>query len=184
MAEPKVIEDNDKYTIMVKATNMETKAEMYGGATQMKKDDFGNVDKFAFQKCLSKAQRNAIRTLIPEKFAAALIDNQLKTGEKVKKLEPAKPKPKQKSQPKPANGFKTADKVKPGEDLATTGQVDALLMMANQIGGLEGHGMVTDYLHKHGKKDPGELTGTEIGELGNELRQVLDSRKTADKAPP
>ena len=105
---PDVIEDPEKYTIMVKAKNLYTNAEMYGGAVGRKKDMYGKEDPFAFQKTLSKAQRNAIRTLIPEKFATVFIDQQIKEIKKVKDIKPAK-----KEEPSSngwKNGFESADK--------------------------------------------------------------------------
>jgi hypothetical protein len=109
LGKPEVIETSEKYTIMMKATNLYTKAEMYGGAVGKMKDIYGKDDPFAFQKTLSKAQRNAIRTLIPEKFAAIFIDQQIKETKKVKDIKPVK-----KEEPS-SNGwkgeFESGDKV-------------------------------------------------------------------------
>ena len=162
---PDIREDPDKYTIMVKATNMYYKSEMYGGAVQKKADKFGNEDGYAFTKALSKAQRNAIRAHIPEAFAASLIDECLKgkNSTKVKKIE-AKQKP------------VTMDAQAKVVDNASDGQIEMALLLANQIGGLDGHSMIVDYLKSKNKINPDELTSTEIDELLKTLKAKSEGK--------
>lgn len=72
------IEDKETYWIVkCKATDEVNRLEMWGVSQQSKTMEYRNgkvvEDMFALSKAVSKAQRNAIRTLIPEKFMAKMI---------------------------------------------------------------------------------------------------------------
>jgi len=58
-------ETETHYIFIVKATNKDVGSRL-GVSNQPKMDGKGNPDQFALQKALSKAQRNAIRGVIPE----------------------------------------------------------------------------------------------------------------------
>ncbi len=83
--EPKITEDEEKYTVLVKAKDVYNNIEMWGTSQQKKIMDtkYGKKeDIFALQKALSKAQRNAIRQLLPEKYITMILDRFAK-GEKL-----------------------------------------------------------------------------------------------------
>ena len=67
-------ETEDSYIFIVKATNKGVGSRL-GVSQQPKQFSNGKLDPFALQKALSKAQRNAIRGVIPE----ATIEQYLKT---------------------------------------------------------------------------------------------------------
>jgi hypothetical protein len=82
-----VEEKEDCWICMAKAKDVVNDIELWGSAQQMKTMKSGNdmvIDQFALQKCVSKAQRNALRTLIPEQFIAGMIQSVLdkKKGKK------------------------------------------------------------------------------------------------------
>jgi len=70
-------DDEDSWIAKAKARDTVNDVEMWGVAQQRKimkyKDGTELKDMFALQKCVSKAQRNALRTLIPEKMIAKMI---------------------------------------------------------------------------------------------------------------
>jgi hypothetical protein len=84
-------ETPEKYRILAKAKDTLHGITIYGGAEQakmMKLKESGNVieDVHAFSKCLSRAQRNALRSLIPEAVIKTAIDTyreKLKQGKVV-----------------------------------------------------------------------------------------------------
>ena len=67
-----LLDSPEGYTVIVKAKDIEKGNGMLGVSTQAKimqlKNKETQIDQFALQKALSKAQRNAIRALIPEAF--------------------------------------------------------------------------------------------------------------------
>lgn len=91
VSDPIVTETDDHIRIMVKATDLSHNFSVFGGCHQPKKmkvNDWdeaeGKVagthledDPFAFQKGLSKAQRNALGSCIPADFAAKCIQKWL-----------------------------------------------------------------------------------------------------------
>lgn len=74
-----VQESQEFFTVICKARDEARKLEMGGASRQAKMANWGE-DKFALQKAMSKAQRNAIRSLIPETLIATCIDEFRKKG--------------------------------------------------------------------------------------------------------
>ena len=72
-------ETPEHFTVVCKARDEARKLEMSGVSRQMKIAKWGE-DQFALQKAMSKAQRNAIRSLIPETLIATCIDEFRKKG--------------------------------------------------------------------------------------------------------
>lgn len=72
------VDENDTHFIaVVKATDRRTKTSLLGTAMQPKlmKTRKGEVpDRFAYTKAVSKAQRNAIRAIIPERFLIEMYE--------------------------------------------------------------------------------------------------------------
>lgn len=90
--EPIIEETDDHWRIVVRVTDLTRNFSVFGGCHQpkmMKVNDTsegGQVighhfenDEFSFQKCLSKAQRNAFDKCIPAEFAAKAIDRFLRS---------------------------------------------------------------------------------------------------------
>jgi hypothetical protein len=78
LVDPTIQEDDEKYTVIVKAVDDENHLEFWGVATQRKVMDTrrGQVpDDYALQKALSKAQRNATRAVIPEAMLQVMIQS-------------------------------------------------------------------------------------------------------------
>ncbi|MBA7569796.1 hypothetical protein ES708_11537 [subsurface metagenome] len=101
------IQDRDDYIrVVAKATDLDRNVSMFGGCHQpstmkIKKEGGGYVsvpDDFAFQKAIAKAQRNAIKNLIP----ATLITKLMK--EYITKNQPKKPPPVKAPAPSLATG--------------------------------------------------------------------------------
>jgi len=88
---PEIRDQGDSWLVIVKAEDRLRDSSRWGVTTQSKtmRLKSGNIvdDAFAIQKAMSKAQRNAIRQLIPEKWIQQLIDRFLK-GER--QFEPEK----------------------------------------------------------------------------------------------
>jgi len=88
---PDIRDQGESWFVMVKAEDKLRDSSRWGVTTQskkMKRRDGSIVeDEFALQKAMSKAQRNAIRQLIPEKWIQMLIDKFIH-GER--KFEPEK----------------------------------------------------------------------------------------------
>ncbi len=66
--EPKIAQDDESFTIMVQMTDTMRDLSLWGAATVPKKMKTKNgevVDGFAFNKALSKAQRNALVAVLP-----------------------------------------------------------------------------------------------------------------------
>lgn len=67
----------DSWMARAKVKDLVNDLEMYGVSLQsktMKSKGREIIDVFALQKCVSKAQRNAIRSILPEKFIAKMIE--------------------------------------------------------------------------------------------------------------
>jgi len=74
--EPQLSEMNGSYICKVKAVDVARNLEMWGVSCQAKqmKTRYGNqTDDFAVQKAVSKAERNALRKLMPEKLIVEMI---------------------------------------------------------------------------------------------------------------
>jgi len=67
----------DQWMVVMKATDKQTGATLNGSSVQPKnitlRDKTEKPDKFAVQKAMSKAQRNAIRAVIPETYIIEVI---------------------------------------------------------------------------------------------------------------
>ena len=89
------IEDKgDGWTVLCKASDKFKGSSRFGVSTQSKtmklKDGSAVADEFSLQKCVSKAQRNAIRRLIPELFIKNFVDRYLaEHGKAPKAVAPA-----------------------------------------------------------------------------------------------
>ena len=80
----KIEDKGDNWIAQCKAIDTLSRFELYGTAMQPKKQktrDGEQIDNFALPKVVSKAQRNAIRSVIPENIIKAMI---LKYAEEVK----------------------------------------------------------------------------------------------------
>nr|MDO8098677.1 hypothetical protein [Candidatus Njordarchaeota archaeon] len=73
MSDLQIVEKEDEYQCTVKATDTLNNLEVYGVSTANKWLKPGVKNTFALQICVSKAQRNAIRALLPEKLIAAML---------------------------------------------------------------------------------------------------------------
>lgn len=71
-------ETEDAYVFIVRATNKGVGSRL--GVSNQPKMQNGRVDQFALQKALSKAQRNAIRGVIPEATIQQYLDTFMKSG--------------------------------------------------------------------------------------------------------
>ena len=80
----KVTETPDTYRVLAKAKDIQRNVTMFGIAEQLKKMQLRTGDRqedvHALSKCVSRAQRNAIRALIPEATIKAMIELYLKKG--------------------------------------------------------------------------------------------------------
>jgi hypothetical protein len=73
----KVDETEDNYIAIVKATDTRRCTSLLGSATQpkvMQTRSGEKPDRFAYTKAVSKAQRNAIRAIIPERFLIEMYE--------------------------------------------------------------------------------------------------------------
>ena len=77
-----ILEKSETYLVKCKAKDIARNVTMFGVAEQSKKMRFKSgeeqVDLHALSKCVSRAQRNAIRGLIPEIFIKKMIEQYLK----------------------------------------------------------------------------------------------------------
>ena len=76
-AEPILQENNGMWICKVKAVDVQRNLEMWGVSTQPKFMEFRDGrkarDDFCLQKCVSKAERNALRKLMPEKIIVEML---------------------------------------------------------------------------------------------------------------
>ena len=93
---PDVVESDESWRIVVRATDLLRNFTVFGGCHQlktMKVNDYGAApgeiigshyepDDYAFQKGLSKSQRNALSLCIPGEYAARMIDRYLQVSGK------------------------------------------------------------------------------------------------------
>jgi len=93
---PDVVENDESWRIVVRATDLLRNFTVFGGChqlKQMKVNDYGEApgeiigshlepDDYAFQKGLSKSQRNALSLCIPGEYAARMIDRYLRASGK------------------------------------------------------------------------------------------------------
>lgn len=97
-------ENKERWDIALEIIDTMTNSSAIGTFVQNKFDEFGNPDPYAKQICLSKARRNALAQLIPDKEKDSLIKDFVKQQKKyeadLKKKEAAKKKKKIKKQPK------------------------------------------------------------------------------------
>jgi len=68
-------ETEDSWIVVIKAKDIEKGSGMLGTSVQSKIDQYnGEPDEFCLQKAFSKAQRNALKSLLPESLFAAALD--------------------------------------------------------------------------------------------------------------
>ena len=93
---PDIVENDESWRIVVRATDLLRNFTVFGGChqlKQMKVNEYGEApgeitgshletDDYAFQKGLSKAQRNALSLCIPGEYAAKMIDRYLRASGK------------------------------------------------------------------------------------------------------
>ncbi|MBA7646981.1 hypothetical protein ES703_54749 [subsurface metagenome] len=93
---PEVTETDDSWRVMVRATDLLRNFTVFGGCHQPKEMKVNEVDEsngeiigshyehddYAFQKGLSKCQRNALNLCIPGEYAARMIDRFLRASGK------------------------------------------------------------------------------------------------------
>ena len=80
VSEPKIQETEEYWTAYCSATDKTNGITFWGGAQQAKLLPNGNPDPFAFAKVISKAQRNAIRALLPETIIQMVIRKYLESA--------------------------------------------------------------------------------------------------------
>lgn len=79
--EPLITETEDYYEVKVYAQDVMNGGGYWGLKRQSKKYGNGTVNQFALEQALAKAQRNALRGLIPEWFTKEMIDAFRKQGQ-------------------------------------------------------------------------------------------------------
>ena len=93
ISDVQISETDTHFRVVCKATDEINKLEMMGVSSQpklMTTKDRGQIpDEFALQKAMSKAQRNAIRAVIPESFIIACVEEFRKKGSTVNPLKQA-----------------------------------------------------------------------------------------------
>jgi len=98
----RVEDKGDYWLVLAKAVDRTTGSGRYGISTQPKKmklkDSSEQEDLFSLPKALSKAQRNAIRGLIPEQYIKTFLDHYLQ-GKRIQEAKPITPKPVEPSKP-------------------------------------------------------------------------------------
>jgi hypothetical protein len=100
LSEPLITETDEEFRIIFKATDLTHNFVVFGGTHQPKKMKVNDYDKdtgefkgshleedpYAFQKGLSKAQRNAFTNVIPADYSAKMIDRFLTAGRKAPQI--------------------------------------------------------------------------------------------------
>jgi len=95
LAPPDITETDDSWRFVVRATDLLRNFTVFGGCHQLKQMKVNDVadggvitgshmepDDYAFQKGLSKSQRNALKLCIPGEYAARMIDRFLQASGK------------------------------------------------------------------------------------------------------
>lgn len=91
ISDVQIIETETHFRVVCKATDEINRLEMMGVSSQPKLMTTlkGQIpDEFALQKAMSKAQRNAIRAVIPESFIIACVEEFKKKGSTLNPLKP------------------------------------------------------------------------------------------------
>jgi hypothetical protein len=154
LEEPIVAETDDHWRIMVRATDLSHNFSVFGGCHQPKKQKVLETDKntgqvigehweddeYAFQKALSKAQRNALNSCIPEGYAARMIDKFLRLAgrpglKQITQTAESKKSKKTENKAKTENKQPTKSQIKPREEwdrvtkesLENLGQLESLM---------------------------------------------------------
>ena len=86
---PQISESDTHYEVLVYAVDEQNGGGSWGIKRQAKRFPGGMINEFALEQALSKAQRNALRALIPETWVNVMIQDFLRSG-KGKKLEEEK----------------------------------------------------------------------------------------------
>ena len=131
LSDPIVNDTEAAVRVIVKATDLTRNFSVFGGCHQPKKmrvNDYDEVsrevsgfhledDPFAFQKGLSKAQRNALNPCIPADYAVKMIDRFLRAGGKQPLLSaPGRKGQSHKTSQTQAPGQPPKSKIKPREE--------------------------------------------------------------------
>ena len=88
VSEPQIRETDEWWIVYCSAEDTKTGLLFWGGAQQAKYLPDGRPDPFAFPKAISKAQRNAIRQLLPEPIIHAVIRKYLESQGKAMPSQP------------------------------------------------------------------------------------------------
>ena len=91
VSEPKVESSDELYTVYCSATDHNRNLTFWAGAQQAKMLNENTPDKFAFAKAISKAQRNALRALLPETMIQELVKKYLVSEKKPARIPQSKP---------------------------------------------------------------------------------------------
>ncbi|MBA2705850.1 MAG: hypothetical protein H0U60_18595 [Blastocatellia bacterium] len=89
--EPTVIETDDYFEVRIYAVDEMNGGGNWGIKRQEKKYARGGLNVFAYEQALAKAQRNAIRGLIPEWFVKQMIDSWIRAKSGVKVVNQQQP---------------------------------------------------------------------------------------------
>jgi len=144
----------EHWFVVVKATDKKNSYSMLGASTQAKMMDVYDSnekgvkldtthkesDPFVLQKAFSKAQRNAIRALIPETYFAQMIDTWRKTGK-----QPAKPIPQVTVKKEPPKKVESTAEVKEENPPAFVNAAD-LPKLPDDFHTSEQAGFIVDYI--------------------------------------
>jgi len=181
LSELKIVDDGRAFMAQVKATNRGTGVEMYGVSNQdkMMQARGGEFpDPFALQKAVSKAQRNAIRAIIPEKFAAALIAKRLadRKGGKRTTSDTYSGADAGASDEGWKGGFETADQLPP-QELATAKQAEYFKTLAKEVQRLPGNEeIVKNVLGHFGVDDFSKLDKGSASKVLQDLEVIKKAR--------
>ena len=120
ISEPKITETDETFTVMVSAHDRIRDVVVWGGASQAKVITFRNggskADPFAFQKALSKAQRNAMMAVLPTTVIVKMLDAYRNRQQNVRRVAPPPKQTYQAPKPEPAPAVRVVD-AEQSEDL-------------------------------------------------------------------
>jgi len=98
---PQISESDTHYEVLVYAIDEQNGGGSWGIKRQAKRFPGGMINEFALEQALSKAQRNALRALIPETWVNVMIQDFLRSGKGRKLEEEKKPEVKKAEAKKP-----------------------------------------------------------------------------------
>jgi hypothetical protein len=134
IGKPDVEEREDHWRVMVQATDLDRNVSVWGGTHQPKamrlKAGGSMDDPYAFEKAVSKAQRNAIKNLIP----AAVVDHAIKQLAGPTKPNRPQPKPRQTAPPLPKPQPDPPDAAAFGDEPMRDDQAAEITARATKLG--------------------------------------------------